>query len=105
MQPRRRVRDEKKKKNKIKKIKQNVCVWGWERRLLRVRWVECGSRAGSIVDARRTWRKQRELARHWALCLPNRVCSQPARGTWRLRARSTVNRNLLTHPWVVSPAG
>jgi pimeloyl-ACP methyl ester carboxylesterase len=27
---------------------------------------------GSIVDARRTWRRQRELAEHWTLCLPNR---------------------------------
>jgi pimeloyl-ACP methyl ester carboxylesterase len=27
---------------------------------------------GSIVDARRTWRAQRELAEHWTLCLPNR---------------------------------
>jgi pimeloyl-ACP methyl ester carboxylesterase len=27
---------------------------------------------GSIVDARRTWRHQRELAGHWTLCLPNR---------------------------------
>jgi pimeloyl-ACP methyl ester carboxylesterase len=27
---------------------------------------------GSIVDARRTWRKQLELADHWSLCIPNR---------------------------------
>ncbi len=27
---------------------------------------------GSIVDARRTWRKQVELAGRWSLCLPNR---------------------------------
>ena len=27
---------------------------------------------GSIVDARRTWRKQDELAGRWSLCLPNR---------------------------------
>jgi pimeloyl-ACP methyl ester carboxylesterase len=27
---------------------------------------------GSIVDARRTWRKQYELAERWALCIPNR---------------------------------
>jgi pimeloyl-ACP methyl ester carboxylesterase len=27
---------------------------------------------GSIVDARRTWRKQYELADRWSLCLPNR---------------------------------
>ena len=27
---------------------------------------------GSIVDARRTWRRQLELADEWALCLPNR---------------------------------
>jgi pimeloyl-ACP methyl ester carboxylesterase len=45
---------------------------------------------GSIVDARRTWRKQRELARQWALCLPNRpgfAASQPlARGDFELEA-------------------
>jgi pimeloyl-ACP methyl ester carboxylesterase len=45
---------------------------------------------GSIVDARRTWRKQRELARHWALCLPNRpgfAASRPlARGDFELEA-------------------
>jgi pimeloyl-ACP methyl ester carboxylesterase len=27
---------------------------------------------GSIVDARRTWRAQRDLAQHWTLCIPNR---------------------------------
>ena len=27
---------------------------------------------GSIVDARRTWRRQLELADEWALCMPNR---------------------------------
>jgi pimeloyl-ACP methyl ester carboxylesterase len=27
---------------------------------------------GSIVDARRTWRRQLELADDWALCIPNR---------------------------------
>src|ERR1700694_6042268 len=27
---------------------------------------------GSIVDARRTWRHQHELAEHWTLCMPNR---------------------------------
>jgi pimeloyl-ACP methyl ester carboxylesterase len=27
---------------------------------------------GSIVDARRTWRQQLELAEHWTLCIPNR---------------------------------
>lgn len=27
---------------------------------------------GSIVGAERTWRKQRVLAEHWTLCLPNR---------------------------------
>jgi pimeloyl-ACP methyl ester carboxylesterase len=27
---------------------------------------------GSIVDARRTWRRQLELADQWALCIPNR---------------------------------
>ena len=27
---------------------------------------------GSVVDGRRTWRHQRELAEHWTLCIPNR---------------------------------
>jgi pimeloyl-ACP methyl ester carboxylesterase len=45
---------------------------------------------GSIVDARRTWRKQRELAGQWTLCLPNRpgfAASRPlARGDFELEA-------------------
>jgi pimeloyl-ACP methyl ester carboxylesterase len=43
---------------------------------------------GSIVDARRTWRKQRERAGQWALWLPNRpgfATSRPlARGDFEL---------------------
>jgi pimeloyl-ACP methyl ester carboxylesterase len=45
---------------------------------------------GSIVDAGRTWRHQRELAEHWTLCLPNRpgfAESPPlARGDFALEA-------------------
>ncbi len=45
---------------------------------------------GSIVDARRTWRKQGELAEQWTLCLPNRpgfAGSRPlARGDFELEA-------------------
>jgi pimeloyl-ACP methyl ester carboxylesterase len=45
---------------------------------------------GSVVDARRTWRRQRALARHWALCIPNRpgfAASPPlARGDFELEA-------------------
>jgi pimeloyl-ACP methyl ester carboxylesterase len=45
---------------------------------------------GSIVDARRTWRQQRELAKHWTLCIPNRpgfAASRPlARGDFELEA-------------------
>jgi pimeloyl-ACP methyl ester carboxylesterase len=45
---------------------------------------------GSVVDARRTWRHQRELAEHWTLCLPNRpgfAASPPlARGDFELEA-------------------
>ena len=45
---------------------------------------------GSVVDARRTWRHQLELAEHWALCLPNRpgfAGSRPLeRGDFELEA-------------------
>lgn len=45
---------------------------------------------GSIVDARRTWRHQRELAEQWTLCIPNRpgfAGSPPlARGDFSLEA-------------------
>ncbi|HUO71123.1 MAG TPA: alpha/beta hydrolase [Solirubrobacteraceae bacterium] len=45
---------------------------------------------GSIVDARRTWRHQRELADSWSLCIPNRpgfAGSPPlARGDFELEA-------------------
>ena len=45
---------------------------------------------GSIVGAERTWRKQRELAAHWTLCLPNRPgfgASRPLpRGDFELEA-------------------
>jgi pimeloyl-ACP methyl ester carboxylesterase len=45
---------------------------------------------GSIVDARRTWHHQRELAEHWTLCIPNRpgfAASRPlARGDFELEA-------------------
>jgi pimeloyl-ACP methyl ester carboxylesterase len=45
---------------------------------------------GSIVDARRTWRHQRELADEWSLCIPNRpgfAGSPPlARGDFELEA-------------------
>jgi pimeloyl-ACP methyl ester carboxylesterase len=45
---------------------------------------------GSIVDARRTWRKQYELAENWSLCLPNRpgfAASPPLeRGDFELEA-------------------
>lgn len=45
---------------------------------------------GSVVDARRTWRRQRELADHWTLCIPNRpgFASSPrlTRGDFELEA-------------------
>jgi pimeloyl-ACP methyl ester carboxylesterase len=45
---------------------------------------------GSIVDGRRTWRLQRELADSWSLCIPNRpgfAGSPPlARGDFELEA-------------------
>jgi pimeloyl-ACP methyl ester carboxylesterase len=45
---------------------------------------------GSIVDARRTWRHQRELADAWSLCIPNRpgfAGSPPlARGDFEVEA-------------------
>jgi pimeloyl-ACP methyl ester carboxylesterase len=45
---------------------------------------------GSIVDARRTWRHQLELAERWTLCIPNRpgfAASRPlARGDFELEA-------------------
>jgi len=45
---------------------------------------------GSIVDARRTWRHQRELADEWSLCIPNRpgfAGSPPlARGDFEVEA-------------------
>jgi pimeloyl-ACP methyl ester carboxylesterase len=46
---------------------------------------------GSIVDARRTWRKQYGLADRWSLCLPNRpgFAGSPAleRNDFELEAR------------------
>ena len=46
---------------------------------------------GSIVDARRTWRRQLELADEWALCLPNRpgFAGSPAlaRGDFEVEAQ------------------
>jgi pimeloyl-ACP methyl ester carboxylesterase len=45
---------------------------------------------GSIVDGRRAWRHQLELAEHWTLCIPNRpgfAASPPlARGDFELEA-------------------
>jgi pimeloyl-ACP methyl ester carboxylesterase len=45
---------------------------------------------GSIVDGRRTWRHQSELAEHWGLCIPNRpgfAASPPLeRGDFELEA-------------------
>jgi pimeloyl-ACP methyl ester carboxylesterase len=45
---------------------------------------------GSVVDARRTWRHQLELAERWTLCVPNRpgfAASKPvARGDFELEA-------------------
>jgi pimeloyl-ACP methyl ester carboxylesterase len=45
---------------------------------------------GSIVEAQRTWRRQRELAARWSLCLPNRpgfAASRPLpRGDFELEA-------------------
>ncbi len=61
---------------------------------LEVEWIGSGPTVvlvhGSIVDAQRTWRHQRGLAKHWALCLPNRpgfAGSPPlARGDFALEA-------------------
>jgi hypothetical protein len=43
---------------------------------LDVEWVGAGPLVvlvhGSIVDARRTWRHQRDLGERWRLCIPNR---------------------------------
>jgi pimeloyl-ACP methyl ester carboxylesterase len=45
---------------------------------------------GSVVDGRRTWRHQLELAAHWTLCIPNRPgfgASKPlVRGDFELEA-------------------
>jgi pimeloyl-ACP methyl ester carboxylesterase len=45
---------------------------------------------GSVVDAARTWRRQRELAEQWTLCIPNRpgfAASPPLeRGDFELEA-------------------
>ncbi|MGZ4345190.1 MAG: alpha/beta fold hydrolase [Solirubrobacteraceae bacterium] len=61
---------------------------------LDVEWVGAGPTVllvhGSVVDARRTWRRQRELADHWTLCIPNRpgFASSPrlTRGDFELEA-------------------
>jgi pimeloyl-ACP methyl ester carboxylesterase len=61
---------------------------------LDVEWTGAGPTVvlvhGSVVDARRTWRRQLELAEHWTLCIPNRpgfAGSKPlARGDFELEA-------------------
>ncbi len=52
---------------------------------------------GSIVDARRTWRRQLELADDWALCIPNRpgFAASPALARGDFEAEAPLMADLL----------